>query len=504
MGVEQVEQRESQVSTPSLTLGETTSHSTRLQKTAAKSLVIPLQGGGDIVAGLSCLVVGGTESLADDLSAYLTHDGAVVERAPNLAAARELAGTLPPGLWVWVIDADGTPLSSDELRAAARAHLPLPMPSPQSSPASRRGSEREKQLLIPAVVIGRGQRRKPRVEDADRVSVDGNALTRGTLLKAVAIAAGRASVEQAAPQTGKSEAEFSPPSRDDALRQNRLILVAEDNETNQKVILRQLALLGFAADIADNGRIALERWESGDYALLLSDLHMPEMDGYELTAAIRAAEAGAIHESPVHESPVHIPIVALTANALKGEADHCRAIGMDDYLSKPVQLADLKATLEKWLPVGAESAPVEINPDPLGRSQIVGASPAREENNNRTQGVLLQQPAPVSLPVDVNVLKALVGDDEEIIRDFLHDFHLSAAKIAAELRTACAAGQAADAGALAHKLKSSARSVGALALGELCFEMEQAGKAGDMAALAMLLPRFEQELASVEHFLEGY
>ena len=102
------------------------------------------------------------------------------------------------------------------------------------------------------------------------------------------------------------------------------------------------------------------------------------------------------------------------------------------------------------------------------------------------------------------MLKKLVGDDDVTIRDFLHDFRISAAKIAVELRTACAAGQAASAGALAHKLKPSARSMGALALGELCATMEQSGKAGDMAALAMLLPKFEQELASVEGFLEGY
>lgn len=107
-------------------------------------------------------------------------------------------------------------------------------------------------------------------------------------------------------------------------------------------------------------------------------------------------------------------------------------------------------------------------------------------------------------PVDVNVLKALIGDDEAMIREFLHDFRLSALKIAVELRSACAAGQATLAGAHAHKLKSSARSVGALALGELCAEMEKAGKSGDTAALAELLPRFEQELATVERYLEGY
>ena len=437
--------------------------------------------------GLSCLVVGGAESLAGDLSTYLTYDGARVERAQNLADAAELAGTLPPGLWVWVIDADGEPPAPDELRAAARAHLPLPMPSPQSSPASGRGSEREKQLLIPAVVIGRGQRRKLRVDDAGLVLVDGNVLTRGTLLKAVAIAAGRTSVEQETPPPGKSAEKFSPPSRDDALRQGRLILVAEDNETNQKVILRQLALLGFAADVADNGRIALERWQGDGYALLLSDLHMPEMDGYELTAAIRAAEQGLRH----------IPIVALTANALKGEADHCRAIGMDEYLSKPVQLADLKMALEKWLPVAAESTVVATNPLPQSLPQG-----EREDKPFSLRGKGGEGGR--NIPVDVNVLKKLVGDDEAMIRDFLHDFRLSAAKIADELRTACAAGQVEAAGALAHKLKSSARSVGALALGELCFEMEQAGKAGDGEALAALLPRFEQELASVEGFLEGY
>ena len=108
------------------------------------------------------------------------------------------------------------------------------------------------------------------------------------------------------------------------------------------------------------------------------------------------------------------------------------------------------------------------------------------------------------VPVDVNVLKALVGDDEAMIREFLHDFRLSAAKIAAELRTACAAGQAAAAGALAHKLKSSSRSVGALALGELCFEMEKAGKAGDAKALTALLPQFEQELAVVNEYLDPF
>ncbi len=94
--------------------------------------------------------------------------------------------------------------------------------------------------------------------------------------------------------------------RNEALREHRLILVAEDSELNQKLILQQLASLGHVADVVANGRLALEQWQAGSYALLLSDLHMPVMDGYSLTAAIRSLE----------ESPQRIPIIALTAAML--------------------------------------------------------------------------------------------------------------------------------------------------------------------------------------------
>ena len=90
------------------------------------------------------------------------------------------------------------------------------------------------------------------------------------------------------------------PSREKALKEGRLILVAEDNEINQKVIRQQLGLLGYAADIAVDGREALKRWETGDYALLLTDLHMPEIDGYQLTAAIRLAEQAKSEHACTH------------------------------------------------------------------------------------------------------------------------------------------------------------------------------------------------------------
>jgi two-component system sensor histidine kinase/response regulator len=289
-------------------------------------------------------------------------------------------------------------------------------------------------------------------------------------LKAVAIAAGRAEEEEMPLQENNKKLTATKLSREDAIQQGRLILIAEDNETNQKVILQQLGLFGYAADVAANGREALKRWQSGDYALLLTDLHMPEMDGYELAISIRAAE----------NDTRHMPIIALTANALRDEAENCRSAGMDDYLAKPARLADLKAMLEKWMP---DAEADRVDPVPVTPIQTA-AAPAR------------------TVPVDVNVLKALVGDDDAVIREFLHDFRISGTETAAELRAACNSGQTALAGAQAHRLKSPARSVGALELGELCAAMEQAGKAGDTAALAALLPRLEAEMAAVNEYLD--
>jgi CheY-like chemotaxis protein len=221
-----------------------------------------------------------------------------------------------------VIDTAAANPPLDELRAAARAH-----------------PEHETRF----VVIRRGQRREPRLGDADIVLVDGNILTRKAFLKAVAIAAGRAEEPGCVSLLNEDKAPLTPPSREEARGQGRLILIAEDNDINAIVFLQQLKLLGLTADIAEDGREALEMWQSGDYKLLLTDLHMPVMDGYDLTATIRASEST--------DGKPRAPIIAITANALKGEAEHCREVGMDDYLSKPVQLSTLKVMLEKWLPV---------------------------------------------------------------------------------------------------------------------------------------------------------
>jgi CheY-like chemotaxis protein/HPt (histidine-containing phosphotransfer) domain-containing protein len=305
------------------------------------------------------------------------------------------------------------------------------------------------------------------------VSVDGNVLTRRTLLDTVAIAAGRAKAPDRDSLPGLARVTLTPLSSEDARRRGSLILVAEDNDSNQQVIQQQLTLLGQTATIANNGCEALVHWQTGNFGILITDLHMPGMDGYELTTAIRTAEAG----------KAHIPIIAFTANALKSAVERCLAIGMDDFLSKPVQLVNLQSMLEKWLPMATS--------DPI----------PRESTSAETTPLA---PTTMGAAVDVNVLKALIGNDDAMVREFLHDFRISAAKTALELRSACSAGKVATAGELAHKLKSSARSVGALALGDLCAAIEVAGKDDNADELATLIPKFEQGMASVENCLATY
>ena len=120
------------------------------------------------------------------------------------------------------------------------------------------------------------------------------------------------------------------------------ILVAEDNYTNQLVVVAQLRKLGYAADVAGDGAQALAAVQRGTYDLVLMDCEMPVMDGYEATRRVR-------------ESGAAVPIVALTANAMAGDRDRCLAAGMNAFVSKPVELERLVSVLTTWLPRPAEA-----------------------------------------------------------------------------------------------------------------------------------------------------
>ena len=264
------------------------------------------------------------------------------------------------------------------------------------------------------------------------------------------------------------------PSLEVAEAAGRLILVAEDHVVNRAVIKRQLNMLGFVADMAEDGLQAMKKYHERHYGLLLTDLHMPEMDGLELTQSIRERESG-------RES--HLPIVAITANAMHGEADRCYEAGMDDFLTKPLELEKLKHLLNKWLPDETSAQNYGIY---------------SEDDKNKITGYTSE------VPLDTQVLSNTVGDTDPVIHaELLEIFLESAREISEEMEAAWKEKSAMALGKLSHKLKSAARSMGAIALGEASEAMEKAAKAGDWSQLEKVRPIFNEKEAAVFTYLDS-
>ncbi|MCE5233226.1 MAG: ATP-binding protein [Mizugakiibacter sp.] len=242
-----------------------------------------------------------------------------------------------------------------------------------------------------------------------------------------------------------------PPSLDLAERERSLILLVDDHITNREVVARQLARAGYACETADDGEEGLRRWRSGRYALVLADVHMPHMDGYQLAAAIRAAEQ--------REGRARTPILALTADASKDEPGRCLAAGMDGFLIKPMDIPTLAARLRQWLPhvSFAQTATAEATAD----------------------AATTNAPAAADAPIDAATLTALAGGDADLARHLLRDFVATCRSDLAVLEAALARDNLAAAAREAHRIKGAARLVGAASLADAAATLEAAAKAPD-------------------------
>jgi two-component system, NarL family, sensor histidine kinase EvgS len=246
----------------------------------------------------------------------------------------------------------------------------------------------------------------------------------------------------------------------------RVILVVDDHPINRRLMAIQLGILGLRAETAANGEVALAMCREEKFDLIISDCHMPKMDGYELAQAIRKLEAD--------EARPRTPIIAWTANALAGEEAHCHAAGMDELLIKPADLARLKATLSKCL----------ILTD-MGKQTSV-------ENN--------KSGSEVSGLIDLDVLNELSNNVDEK-NEILQDFMAQTRSDLADLDEAINKQDLAAAVRIAHRMKGASRMVGAYELTSTCMEIEnsaQQGKLDSAGAVAVALQRLVVFLAEAD------
>ncbi|GLU31049.1 hypothetical protein Busp01_08910 [Trinickia caryophylli] len=404
------------------------------------------------LTGLACVVAPSPEFVAADIARYLAAASAnVVIATDAVDAAAHLATLECPTVLICGDDYRGGPL----LPTAGRVTI-----TPTRSLLQHSAMER-------------------------MVAIGAQALRRRALLDAVALAAGRAPsqggalVDENTPLVVRTSAGAHPGVK---------ILVAEDDEINRKVISRQLDLLGYRADMAVDGDEALRMWRETPYTLVLTDLHMPNRDGYELAQAIR--------EEELRERRKRVPLVALTANAIHGEAARAKAFGIDDYLTKPLKLVFLQQALEHWIaPAGAAEPMTSATPAASATNELPPATAAVPAAPTAAPPVPDDAPHPEDI-IDLSALRAIVGDDNETVQALLGEYVECSASLAAELRAHLDARRANEAAAVAHKLKSSSRSIGALALGELCARIEADSKQGIDMSFTELSMQFDAAYSS--------
>jgi PAS domain S-box-containing protein len=258
------------------------------------------------------------------------------------------------------------------------------------------------------------------------------------------------------------------------------VLVVEDNEVNQLVAQGILEGLGYGVLVAANGveGVAAHRTGADDLVAVLMDCQMPQMDGYEATRAIRAQE----------EPGRRIPVIAMTASAIAGERERCLQAGMDDFLTKPIDVALLASTLQRWTGSGA-----------VPTSRVAPARPAavevRDDDLRRDDDVLDDR--------RLEELRDLEPGNPSMLLRFIDRFGEGARQRLADLLEAHRKGDAESQGRIAHGLKGSASNLGATVLADVCKQVEDLGSDGQLADEG-LVARVADEVDRAVKALEEY
>jgi two-component system, sensor histidine kinase and response regulator len=266
-------------------------------------------------------------------------------------------------------------------------------------------------------------------------------------------------------------------------RSSARVLVAEDNLINQKLTVRMLEKLGFQSDVVENGQEALAALAQGSYALVLMDCQMPLVDGLEATRLIRQREAGT-QETATAGSPEtgHIPIVALTANAMRGDRERCLAAGMDDYLTKPVRKEDLKGILDRWI-----STPIQVHVD---------------DSDHAESSANTKDTRPLPLIFDMAAMLRNIGGDTILLAELVELFLQRYQTMLQEIRTALADGNRQALGQAAHMLKGTASNLCASEVVLAAGQLEALGRLGTLVEGPIIYAQIEKAVLRLVQVFE--
>jgi PAS domain S-box-containing protein len=271
-------------------------------------------------------------------------------------------------------------------------------------------------------------------------------------------------------QTAERTTPASKRSRGEPVGHSLNILLAEDNVVNQRVAIGILEKRGHIVQAVFNGKEALQALACARFDLMLMDVQMPEMDGLEATVAIRDME---------RESSQHLPIIAMTAHAMKGDRERCLAAGMDDYLAKPVDPSTLHAMVERWTPASLRQE------RPEGRKAVekVKAFDAQDLNRSSCDAETFNLAA----------LRDRVEQDFDLLVEMIELYDSSSPLLLAEVEAAVADRNGQRIARAAHTLKGMFQNLCAAKSAEAAMRLEQSGKGGDLAQADELLVTLKTE-----------
>ena len=256
-------------------------------------------------------------------------------------------------------------------------------------------------------------------------------------------------------------------------KQGGRILLAEDNIINQQVAQNMIRKLGYKADVVANGLEAVRALQLINYDLVLMDCQMPEMDGFEATTLIRNSATKVLNNS--------VPIIAITANAIKGDRELCLEAGMDDYLSKPMKKVELANILEKWLNIGAQKVD----------AAIVAAQEEKKSGLPR-------------LPLfDKAEMVASLESDDDFVQHILGVAVTTIPKEVEKLLESCNAKDMVTARLCAHTIKGMAANIYTPALVNIASKIEASAKDNDLESVRALLPEMEQTALKTIEAIKG-